>query len=298
MTTTNTPEPKFQPDGINPDSNSQRFGTSEILWWNNGIWGKAGYAIPNDGGKPTTANETMWRIHSFIGREMFNLMHRTDVKLSRPFNAEWLFDLNKMLKLGMKRLGDYSVGWSDNRNGDAMHALNTPKAFLYYPVPFFGGRIRQSDASRWCGITLRLLSEIQQHSDNDYDDNITDQATSYIQSQLLRIQQDMAMKYLGYTRQEVEDPTFTVDDTKFARGTYDPGALFTQSELVEERMPEQWWPQSNDLTPIAGIAANVANVWGMRWPEADGFYGDGAAHEAAFPGTSGNGLVPTPGGRP
>ena len=292
-----TPEPRFQPDGVNPNGDIQKYGTSEILWWDNGIWGQAGYAIPNDGGKPTTSNETMWRIHAFIGRELFNLMHRPDVKMSRPFDAEWLFELNKMLKLGIKRLGDYSVSWTDDRNGDALHALNTPKAFLYYPVPFFGPRIRQADASKWCGIVLRLLSEVQQHSDNDYDDNVTDLSTSYIQGQLARVQQDMAMKYLGYTRAEVEVPGFQIDETKFSKGTYDPGQLFTSAELIEERMPEQWWPQANDLTPIAGVAANVANVWGKRWPEAEGFYGDGGAHEAAF-SNGGTGLVAKPGARP
>jgi hypothetical protein len=56
---TDTPEPRFQPDGFNPDADKQKFSTSEILWWKNGIWGDAGYAIPNDGGKPTTANETL-----------------------------------------------------------------------------------------------------------------------------------------------------------------------------------------------------------------------------------------------
>lgn len=294
---TDTPEPRFQPNGLNPNADDQKFGTSEILWWKNGIWGEAGYAIPNDGGKPTTANESLWKIHSFIGRELFKLMHEPDVKFSRPFNAEWLFKLNKMLKLGIKRLGDYSVSWTDDRDGDALHALNTPRAFLYYPVPYFGGRIRQGDAASWCGITLRLLSEIMQHSDNEYDDNVTDLSTSFIQGQLRRIQKDMAMKYLGYTRQETEDPTFDVPDTAFSKGVYNPEALFTESELIEERMPAQWWPQANDLTPIAGIAANVANQWGVRWPEADGFYGDNAAHEASFPG-GGVGLVKPPGSRP
>jgi hypothetical protein len=300
-TNKNTPAPGFQPNGLNPDAANQKFGTSEILWWNNGIWGDAGYALPNDGGKPTTANETMYSIHNFVGRELFKLMHSPDVKFSRPFNADWLFNLNKMLKLGIKRLGDYSVSWTDSRNGDALHALNTPKAFNVFPVPYFGGRVRQLDAKRWCGITMLLLSEIMQHSDNDYDDNITDLATAYIQSQMKRIQQDMAMKYLGFSREEVTAPGFDVPDTAFSKGVYSPENLFTESELIEERMPEQWWPQANDLTPINGIPANVANIWAQRWPDADGFYGDRHAEEASFP-SGGTGLVPNvvplPGARP
>jgi hypothetical protein len=222
-------------------------------------------------------------------------MHEPDIKLRRPFNAKWLKKLNKMLTLGIKRLGDYTVGWTDERDGDAKHALNTPKAFIYFPVPYFGGRIRQRDAQRWCGRALILLSEIQQHSDNEYDDNVTDFGAGLVQKGLLRIQRDMAMKYLGFTRQDVEDPNFSVPESAFDPGVYNPEALFTDSEMVTERNPEQWWPESNDLTPLsAGIAANVANQWGTRWPESDGFYGDNSANESAFPGT-GTGLVKIPG---
>lgn len=288
-------KPLFQPASMDAGT-GPKFASSEILWWKNGVWGDCGYAIPNDGGKPTTSNESVWRIHQFIGSELFNLMHRPDVKFSRPFNAEWLYDLNKMLTLGMKRMGDGAIGWTDDRSGDADHVLNTPKAFLYYPVPFFGNRIRQQDALTWCGQVLKLLGEVMQHSDNDYDDNFTNFAGSAVQKALFRIQADMAMKYLGFTRAEVETPGFTIPAEKFAKGAYNPEDLFTSREMVEERMPEQWWPSTNDLTPISGIAANVANVWAARWPVADGFYGDGGAQESAFP-AGGTSIIKPPGSR-
>ncbi|MBR9800271.1 hypothetical protein GYB59_00595 [bacterium] len=290
-------KPILQPAGYDENSPIHRYETSEILWWDNGVWGKAGYAIPNDGGKPTTPNETIHFVHKFIGAEMFNLMHRDDVKFSRPFNAEWLFDLNKMLTLGIKRLSDYSVSWSDKRKGDAEHATNTPRAFTVYPIPFFGERIRQQDALRWAGQVLLVLSEVMQHSDNDFDDDVTDLFVAMVQSKLRRIQQDMAMKYLGFTREQVEAADFVIPDTAFAKGSYDPSALFTSREMIEERMPEQWWPSTNDLTPIAGVASTVANVFAKRWPIADGFYGDGGASESTNPG-GGSGIVSMPGPRP
>lgn len=286
--------PRFQPGSADP-SNSE-FGSSEIWWWNNGVWGESGYAIPNDGGKSATGNETVWGIHDFIGAEMFALMHLPDVKLSRPFNAEWLFKLNRLLTLGIKRISDRSVGWGDDREGDAEHAINTPRSFMVYPVPYFGGRIRQRDALRWCGWTLQLLSEIMQHSDNTYDDDVTDVLGSMVQKGLNRIRKDMAMKYLGMSRDQVEDPAFTVPADAFDKGKYNPASLFTERELVEERMPNQWWPQTNDLTPINGIPINVANIWKQRWPHAAGFRGDGGAHEAAFPG-GGGGIISSPGAR-
>ena len=275
------PEPRFQPSSRNPDPNE--FSTSEIWWWDNGIWGEAGYAIPNDGGKPTSGNETMRRIVNFMGAELFNLMHRPDVKFRRPFNAEWLRDFNKMLTLGLKRLADHAVGFTDKRSGDAAHAVNTPQAFTIFPVPFFGERIRQQDAKYWCGELLILISEMIQHSDNDYDNDATDYSVAFAQEKLLRIQGDMAKKYLAFTRDQVEADTFVVPDSAFAAGAYNPAALFTDTEMTQERMPELWWPQANDLTPINGIPITTAKLWKRQWP-ADRGHGDGAAFEAAFAG--------------
>lgn len=289
-------KPILQPAGFDPNDPIHRFETDEILWWDNGTWGKAGYAISNDGGKTTTKNNVIYAIHGFIGRGLFELMHRDDVKMSRPFNADWLFELNKMLTLGIKRMGDQAVGWTDERTGDGKHAKNTPRTWTVFPVPFFGGRIRQADAKKWCSEVLLLLSEIMQHSDNEYDNDITDQLASLVQKKLKRIQADMAMKYLGITREETASTTFVVPSTAFSSGNYNPDDLFTSFEMTEERMPNLWWPKSNDLTPIAGISSTVANVFAKRWPIADGFHGD-AADEAAWP-NGGIGIVKTPGGRP
>jgi hypothetical protein len=301
--------PMFQPGGYDAATGSLAYESAAIWWWDNGIWGAAGYAIPNDGGKPLSGNETVRRIVKFIGKEMFSLMHRPDVKFSRPFNSEWLWDLHKMLKLGIKRMNDHAIGWTDDRDGDADHATNTRQAFTIFPIPFFGERIRQADASAWAGQVLLLLSEIMQHSDNDYDDNITDALASRVQLALKRIQKDMGMKYLGYTREQVEAPDWEPKDDDFGPEKYKPDALFTSQELIEERMPDQWWPSTNDLTPIAGIASVVARVWAKPWPVA-GTWGDGGAVEAAWPGggvqsvnsagaaTLDTTIIPVPGSRP
>ena len=89
--------PKFQPKSA---EGKGQFESSAIPWWNNGVWGKCGYAVPNDGGKPTSGNEQMRRVVNFIGLELFSLMHKPDVQFDRPFNLEWLQAMNKMLTLG------------------------------------------------------------------------------------------------------------------------------------------------------------------------------------------------------
>ncbi len=295
MTTSTQP---YQPAGYNAETGQMEFETTEILHWDCGIWGEAGYAIPNDGGKPTSGNETIRTIVQFLGRELFIAMHKPDVKFSRPPNADWLYALNKALVLGIKRMGDQAVGWTDKREGDAKHATNTPSSFTVYPVPYFGERIRQPHAKKWCGWMLLLLSECMQHSDNDFHDNITDLLAADVQTGLRRIQKDMAMAYLGYTREQVDAPTFTVPDTDFGADKYKPEAWLTGSELVEERYPELWWPTTNDLTPISGVPMVSARVFGKKWPQS-GSWGDGGAKEAAWPKGGNNvNLIEKPGERP
>lgn len=277
-----TSKPILQPPAYK-DGELNVFGTSEILWWNNGIWGQCGYAIPNDGGKLVTRNDRIREIHTFLGRELFALMHDDDVKLSRPPNVHWLRALNKAINIGLKRIGDFSVGWRDHREGDLSHGTNDPEPFVYYPVPFFGDRIRQGDAKRYCRWMLQLLGEIQQHSDNEYQDDITDFFSSGAQEKLLRIQKDIAMKYLGLPRDAASSDGFTVPDEAFTN--YAPDAFFTEHEMLDERRPAQWWPQTNDLTPIQGVPSTVAVAFGARWPAmaAGNAYGDLGSVETAFP---------------
>ncbi len=47
--------------------------------------------------------------------------------------------------------------------------------FVVYPIPFFGQRIRQPDVREYAQISLLLLSEMMQHSDNDYATFVTEQ---------------------------------------------------------------------------------------------------------------------------
>lgn len=289
-------EPRFQPGGYNAETGVLEYESMSLWWWNNGIWGDAGYALANDGGKPASGNETIRNIVDFVGAELFSLMHQPDVRFSRPFNAEWLYALNKMLTLGIKRMSDITVGWTDTREGDSDHATNTSQSFTLYPVPYFGGRIRQSDSLKWCGQILVLLSEMMQHSDNGYDDNVTDMFTSMVQEDLLRVQKDMAMKYLSASREAVEAPDWPGPAADaFSKPNYNPESLFTSRELTEERMPTRWWPTTNDLTPINGIAAPMAKVFCKPWPEA-GHFGDGGAIESAWP-AGGTGKIAVPGAR-
>lgn len=280
-----TPAPTMQ-----PASPLEPFGTDEILWFNNGKWGEAGYAIPNPGGKLWTNNATIYGMAQFFGRELFDLMHRDDVKFTRPPNKQWLYDCYKMCKLGIKRLADRAVDFNQERL-DGEHATPAPRAFVVYPIPFFGERIRQLDCAEYAQIAMLTLSEIYQHSDNDYTLDVSTLLAGTVHKRLVRIIKLMATKFLGYTRDEVSAPDWdpmSIPDVKFSSDPlagYNPQNLFTSSELTEERQPLRWWPTENDLSLIRAIPMPVAISYGQRWPDSDLLLAGDGGSETAFPGT-------------
>lgn len=278
------PAPSLQPSSGPPVDGVPRFSSTEVLWWNNGIWGDAGYAMPNPVGKIATKNALVHELHTFIGRELFSLLHQPDVRFRRPPNAEWLHSVAKMVKLGRKRMGDVAIGWNDERMGDAKNTTNNAREFLVYPIPFFGGRVRNEKAHKWADICLVLLSEIMQHADNDLDADITTFLASTVDTQLLRIQYEIATYYLGIDRATASADGFVLP--AITEATYHPDELFTEAEMDDERPPVYWWPTNADLTPIKGVPASLAFEYAMRWPiSGEGFYGDQGAVETAFPGT-------------
>jgi hypothetical protein len=73
-------------------SSAPTFSSDEILWYDNGRWGEAGYAVANPAGKTWTNNAVIYQFHSLVGRNMFELMHRGDVKFYGPPHKQFWFD--------------------------------------------------------------------------------------------------------------------------------------------------------------------------------------------------------------
>lgn len=267
------------------------FQSDEILWFDNGRWGAAGYAIPNPAGKLHTSNTVMFQIHDLIGRELFSLMHRPDVRFTRPPGKEFLFAVHKLCIVARNRLAARSVSFRDNRF-DAEHATPVPRAWIVYPVPYFGRRVRNADAREWCELMLLLLSETMQHSDNELTLEVTDLYTSKAGEYFQRVLVLLATKFFGVPKAEALAPNFQLTDAQFA--SYDPSSLFVSSEMIEERPPLQWWPTENDLDEISGITINAALPLCRRWPATEILLAGDQGSQAVWPG-SGN-LKTPPGG--
>jgi hypothetical protein len=273
-----------------------RYDTDEILWYDNGIWGRSGYAIPNPGGKTWTVNAVINNWVSGVGRALFELSHRDDVKFYGPPKKQFWFDLHKMIITGRKRLADQTRKPNDSSGLDPEHVNPNPRIYVCYPVPFFGERVRQQDVRYYIEIMLMGLSEAMQHSANDHVAYVTEDFTGQIGKFLQEVLAQFSMKYFGKTRVEAYDPAFSLSDDDFKN--YDPSKVLASFEMTEERPPIQWWPTENDLSQIRALPINEALGLAKRWPttdwlmQADGNVFPDPTRQGVVTNTNGSGRVP------
>jgi len=243
------------------------FDTDEILWYENGKWGQAGYAVPNPSGKTWTINSVIYGLVQLVGRNLFELTHREDVKFYRAPHKQFWFDLHQLIITARRRLADRMRKDNDSNGLVPQHVTPVPQVFLVYPVPYFGERIRQQDIREYTQLTLMMLSEIMQHSENDRTSYITDTFAGQIGRYLQEILALFATKYFGKTREQAYAPDFMLTDDDFKN--YDPSKVMTSVEMTEERPPLQWWPTENDLSQIRGLPINEALMLAKRFPLGD-----------------------------
>ncbi len=241
-----------------------KFDTDEILWYDNGVWGKSGYALPNPGGKTWTNNTVIFGLVQLIGRNLFELMHRPDARFYKPPHYQFWYDLHQLIITARKRMSDRMRMPNDANGLVPKHVTPAPRVFLSYPVPFFGERIRQPDIREYCGLALMLQSECMQHNDNEHVAYITDQFAATVGGYLQEILVLFSTKYFGKTRAEAYARDFQLTDADFQ--SYDPASIMTSVEMTEERPPLQWWPTENDLSQIRGLPINQSLLMSKRWP--------------------------------
>lgn len=265
---------------------AELFSDNVIPWFNDGRWGLAGYALPACGGKTWTNNDEIFQVHRELGINMFELMHREDVKFNEEPTKEWLWDLNRLLTVSRKRLIDRRTEKGDLKRRQTVHANSAHQTFIVYPVPFHGDRVAQGDIKSWCGLGLKLLSEMMMHSANEHEYYVTAQFVDTCLGYIDEIQERIATKYFGYTVAEIDamqqatgqpgqevstlpQPIIIAEEKWRA---YTGENILLNTERSSERPPQRWWPTSRDLSAIKGIAITDAMHFADRWPQSAGLY--------------------------
>lgn len=240
------------------------FGTDEPLWYNVGLWGELGYAVPNFGNDFNTLNTSIAYLVEAMGRNLSGVMHQADVDLRVPPSINTLMRVHKLILRARSILTSRAVPANKLRM-EAIHATPSPEDFLIFPVPLF--KVRNRWLKEWCALCLMALSEAMQHTENRIEHEISVDFAGLIGQYLQRIYVRMATELLGVPLVDAEKPDFAITDAIFQ--TYNPAKFFTATELIDTVPPIHLIPTEDDLRVLTdGIPASKL-VGLSRYPRAE-----------------------------
>ena len=125
------------------------FGTDQPLWYNNGVWGRLGFAVPNFGNDPSSLNSTIHYLVSVIGRNLHNIMLHPDVDMRTPPSINTLTRIHKLVLRSRTILSGRDVEPGE-LNMESIHASPSKQVFLMFPTPYF--KVRNPHLKQYCGL--------------------------------------------------------------------------------------------------------------------------------------------------
>lgn len=228
------------------------FKTDQALWYNNGVWGQLGYAVPNFGNDPATLNNNIHYLVSVMGRNLQAVMHHPDKDLRVPPSINTLTRVHKLITRARSILAGRQVppGTPDM---EAVHSSPGAEEFIIFPVPYFG--VRNPWMKQWCGLVLNSLAEAMQHTENRKPFEISLAFSGLVGQYLHRVYRLMATELFGVTASDAAAPDFALTDAQLA--AYDPGKWFTATEMIDTVPRVDMVPTEDDLQVLTdGIPAS------------------------------------------
>ena len=227
------------------------FLTDQILWYNNGVWGKLGFACPNFGDDPATINSSIHYLVRVIGRNLQAMMLSQDAHKTTPPSINTLTRVHKLATRARSILAGRAVPPA-KPNMEPQHASPAHEIFLIFPTPYF--HVRNQFLKEWGGLILMALTEAMQHTENAQAFEISTNFSGLVGQYLHRVYRRMATELFGVPSAEAQALDFTLSDEQL--GTYDPGRFFSSTEMIDVVPPIQEIPTEDDLRVLtAGIPA-------------------------------------------
>lgn len=275
--------------------------TDAVLWYKVGVFGDAGYAVPNWSNDVGSLNPQILDWVDLVGRNLFHVMHHEDVDLRIPPSINTCKRVHKLYLRAANILAGRAVApGSDNM--EALHSRPAGEVFRVYPVPFF--KVRNPFMRRWAGMVLVSLAEAMQHTENRKEMEISTAFAGQVGQYLRRVYVNMAVELFGKTRDEAMADGFMLTDADLA--AYDPSKFFTSTEMVDTvpRLDRVFTEDRLELLseglPITELPADIG-----PWPtNLTGFYSatrrdgnatPGGAIGAGAANTTGPIIPPAPG---
>jgi hypothetical protein len=241
------------------------FRSDAPCWYNNGVWGELGCAVPQAGRYLHTMNSKIHEIVNLAGRQLFHVFwHYDDRKFDRPPGRDVMEEIHQLVIVSRKRLSDLAIAPNEKRLM-ATHAKPAPQMFIVYPIPFYGNLgCRQTFLRDAAELSMLMITEAMQHMDNELAHDITTSFYEAVAPYLQRILVTMATRYFGYTREEASVPTFAIPAEKFK--SYSPMDYAVSVEGTAQRPPVAATPTEEDLQPINGLPVNEVVPYCGPWP--------------------------------
>lgn len=202
--------------------------TDAILHYNVGIFGEAGYAVPNWSNDVGSLNPTILDWVTLVGQNLFHIMHHEDVDLRIPPSRNTLERVHKLYLRAGSILAGRAVP-SGERNMEVQHVRPAGDVFRVYPVPFF--KVRNPFLKRWAELVLLSLAEAMQHTENRKEVEISTAFAGLVGQYLRRVYDNMSIELFGKTREQVQVDGFKLTDEDF--NGYNPAEFFTSTEMVD-----------------------------------------------------------------
>ena len=202
--------------------------TDAVLWYDVGIFGEMGYAVPNWSNDIGSLNPQILQLTELIGRNLFNIMHHEDADMRIPPSLNTLTRIHKLYVRSRQILAGRGVP-SGDLNFEMLHGSPAGEVFRVYPVPYF--KVRNSFLRAWAGLMLSSLTCAMQHTENRKQVEISQEFAGTMGGYIKRVYDSVGVELFGKTREEVADPTFELTPEELA--SYNPSAFFTNTEMTD-----------------------------------------------------------------
>jgi hypothetical protein len=227
------------------------FKTDQALWYNVGVWGELGYAVPNFGDDPTTLNDGIQYLTTVVGRNLSAIMHHPDCDLRTPPSINTLTRIHKLVLRSRQILASRDVAPGEP-DMESMHTSPASSVHLIFPVPYF--KVRNHHLKQYCGLILNGLAEMMQHTENRKPYEISTRFSGTVGQYFHRVYRLMATELFGIDPERAKELDFTLSDADLK--AYDPGKWFTSTEMIDTVAPIHLVPTEDDLVVLTdGIPA-------------------------------------------
>jgi hypothetical protein len=235
--------------------------TDAVLWYNVGQFGELGYAVPNFSDDVGSLNPTITDLVNLVGRNLFSIMHHEDADLSIPPSINTVRRVHRLYTRFGQLVTARAVPTSEI-NFETQHVQPAGEVFQVYPIPFF--LVRNKFMRRWAELVLMMLAETMQHTENRKTMEISTVFAGQVGKYMLRLYANLATELFGKTREEVQVPGFVLTEDELA--TYNPGAYFTSTEMIDT-VPHLGHVFTEDRLEVLSAGVPVTSLPTLQpWP--------------------------------